>query len=31
MTIYAHFVVARRSLFDLLYQQMDDWINPNQY
>lgn len=31
MTVSAHFMVARRSLFDLLYQKMDDWINPSQY
>jgi len=31
MTISAHFMITRRSLFDLLYQKMDDWINPTQY
>jgi len=31
MTVSAHFMIARRSLFDLLYQKMDDWINPSQY
>lgn len=31
MTVSAHFMVARRSLFDLLYQKMDDWMNPSQY
>lgn len=31
MTVSAHFTIARRSLFDLLYQKMDDWINPSQY
>jgi Multidrug resistance efflux pump len=31
MTVSAHFMIARRSLFDLLYQRMDDWINPSQY
>lgn len=31
MTISAHFMVTRRSLFDLLYQKMDDWANPVQY
>ncbi|MEG0454253.1 HlyD family secretion protein [Bacteroides neonati] len=31
MTVSAHFMVTRRSLFDLLYQQMDDWVNPEQY
>lgn len=31
MTVNAHFMITRRSLFDLLYQKMDDWINPTQY
>jgi len=31
MTVSAHFMIARRSLFDLLYQKMDDWINPSLY
>lgn len=31
MSVSAHFMVARRSLFDLLYQKMDDWMNPSQY
>lgn len=31
MTVSAHFMVTRRSLFDLLYQKMDDWANPVQY
>ncbi|MEG0462986.1 MAG: HlyD family secretion protein, partial [Bacteroides sp.] len=31
MTVSAHFMVTRQSLFDLLYQQMDDWVNPEQY
>lgn len=31
MTVSAHFMVTRRSLFDLLYQKMDDWVNPKQY
>jgi hypothetical protein len=31
MTVSAHFKLARRSLFDLLYQKMDDWVNPSQY
>lgn len=31
MTVSAHFMVSRRSLFDLLYQKMDDWVNPRQY
>ena len=31
MTVSAHFRIASRSLFDLLYQKMDDWINPSQY
>lgn len=31
MTVSAHFMVARRSLFELIYQSMDGWINPTQY
>lgn len=31
MTVSAHFMITRRSLFDLLYQKMDDWVNPAQY
>ena len=31
MTVSAHFMLSRRSLFDLLYQKMDDWVNPRQY
>ena len=30
MTGLAHFVVTRRSLFDLLYHNIDHWINPTQ-
>jgi multidrug resistance efflux pump len=31
MPVSAHFIITKRSLFDLLYQKMDDWINPTQY
>ena len=31
MTVSAHFMIARRSLFDILYQKMDGWVNPSQY
>jgi len=31
MTIRASFLVAKRSLFQLLYQGIDDWINPTQF
>jgi HlyD family secretion protein len=31
MSVSAHFMITRRSLFDLLYQKMDDWANPAQY
>lgn len=31
MSVSAHFMVTRRSLFDLLYQSMDKWMNPTQY
>jgi HlyD family secretion protein len=30
MKVNAHFVVNRRSLFQLLYDKIDDWINPAQ-
>jgi multidrug resistance efflux pump len=30
MTVSAHFMITRRSLFDLLYQKIDDWVNPKQ-
>jgi multidrug resistance efflux pump len=28
MTLRAHFVITERSLFDLLYDNTDDWLNP---
>ncbi|MGM9506327.1 HlyD family efflux transporter periplasmic adaptor subunit [Larkinella sp. GY13] len=28
MTVHARFIVTRRSLFDLLYDKADDWLNP---
>jgi len=28
MTFMAHFSVARRNLFQLLYEKVDDWLNP---
>ena len=31
MTSVVHFVVTRRSLFDLLYKNTDEWVNPTQY
>ncbi|NDV82091.1 HlyD family secretion protein [Bacteroides sp. 51] len=31
MTVSAHFMITRRSLFDLLYQRLDDWVNPARY
>lgn len=31
MTVSAHFMITERSLFDLLYQKIDDWTNPVQY
>ena len=30
MTVQARFAITRRSLFQLLYDQADDWLNPNQ-
>ena len=29
MTMKAHFIVTQRSLWQLLYDKMDDWLNPN--
>ncbi len=31
MTVSAHFMINRRSLLDLIYQKMDEWVNPKQY
>ena len=31
MTAIVHFVVTRQSLFDLLYKNIDEWMNPTQY
>jgi len=31
MYIASHFMITERSLFDLIYQKMDDWANPTQY
>ncbi len=31
MTAIAHFMVSRKSLFDLLYKSIDDMVNPTQY
>lgn len=28
MTFQARFIIARRSLFQLMYDNMDDWLNP---
>lgn len=30
MTVNARFMIARRSLFELLYQKSDDWLNPSR-
>jgi len=30
MTLNANFELTERSLFDLLYDQMDDWLNPRR-
>jgi HlyD family secretion protein len=29
MTVQARFIVVRRSLWQLLYDKVDDWLNPN--
>jgi multidrug resistance efflux pump len=30
MTVQSRFIVAERSLFQLLYDNVDDWLNPSQ-
>ncbi len=30
MTVNARFIIAKRSLFQLLYQKSDDWFNPSR-
>jgi membrane fusion protein, peptide pheromone/bacteriocin exporter len=30
MTVTARYRIARRSLFDLLFDKVDDWLNPKQ-
>ena len=30
MTVVTHFMVARKSLFELLYKSIDDMVNPTQ-
>jgi HlyD family secretion protein len=31
MTVRARFLLAKRSLFQIMYQDIDDWINPAQF
>jgi len=31
MTTVVHFMVTRKSLFNLIFQTIDSWINPTQY
>ena len=31
MVATVHFMLTKQSLFHLLYQKMDNWINPSQY
>lgn len=31
MTVVAHFMISRKSLFELLYKSIDDMVNPTQY
>ena len=31
MNATVHFILTKQSLFNLLYQKMDNWINPSQY
>jgi hypothetical protein len=28
LTLQAEFIVARRSLYQLIYDKADDWLNP---
>ena len=30
MTLTTRFIITRRSLFDLLFDKVDDWLNPKQ-
>jgi len=30
MTLHARFMIAKRTLFQLLYQKSDDWFNPSR-
>lgn len=30
MTLTSRFIITRRSLFDLLFDKVDDWLNPKQ-
>jgi HlyD family secretion protein len=30
MTLTSRYIITRRSLFDLLFDKMDDWLNPKQ-
>jgi len=30
MTLTARYIITRRSLFDLLFDKIDDWLNPKQ-
>ncbi|MDR7209343.1 HlyD family efflux transporter periplasmic adaptor subunit [Flavobacterium piscis] len=30
MTLTTRYIIARRSLFDLLFDKVDDWLNPKQ-
>ena len=30
MTLNARFIITRRTLFQLLYQKSDDWLNPGR-
>lgn len=31
MVANVRFMITKRSLFDILYQNIDEWINPTQY
>jgi HlyD family secretion protein len=30
MTLTTRYIISRRSLYELLFDKVDDWINPKQ-
>ena len=31
MSFTARFMITERTLYELLYDKLDDWLNPNLY